>query len=64
MWRSDDPATDEDALPSIESLTIEPDRGPADVREEVNHLLGVGARRVRYQPDRPDVSWLREEMGI
>jgi hypothetical protein len=35
-----------------------------DVREEVNHLLGIGARRVRYQPDRPDVSWLREEMGI
>ena len=46
MWHTPgDPATDEDSLPSIEALTIEPDRGSAEVRDEVRHLLGIGARR-------------------
>ena len=53
-----------DALPTIESLTIEPEHTPADVRDEMNFALGIGARRVRYRPDGPDVSDLREAMGI
>ncbi len=65
MWPGDgDPAVDEDSLPSIEALTIEPERSPADVPAEVNHLLGIGARRVRHRPDGPDVSELRERMGL
>ncbi len=66
MWHTPgDPGSDEDSLPPIEALTIEPDRGPADIRDEMNHQLGIGARRVRYQPpDRPDVSALREELGL
>ncbi|HCU95074.1 MAG TPA: hypothetical protein DHU96_21135 [Actinobacteria bacterium] len=57
-------AADEASLPPIEALTIEPGRGPADVRDEVNHMLGIGTRRVRYGQDGPDVTGLREELGI
>lgn len=65
MWPgSGDPAADEGSLPDIASLTIEPPADPADVREAVNHQLGIGARRVRYQPPDPHVQALREELGI
>lgn len=66
MWPgSDDLAAGEDGLPPIEALTIEPERSPADIREEVNHLLGVGVRRVHYRPpDRPDISGLRDGLGL
>lgn len=66
MWPgTDGPDADEDSLPDIASLTIEPERSPADVIEEMNRLLGVGVRRARYQPsDGPDVSALKAQMGL
>jgi hypothetical protein len=63
MW-PDDADLDMDALPSIEALTIEPEHTPADVRDEMNRLLGVGVPRRRYQPDGPDVEHIRKAMGI
>ncbi len=35
---------------------------PADVLAESRHLLGIGPRRVRYRPDGPDVSTVREAL--
>ena len=65
MWpASEGPGGGEDALPEIASLTVEPARGPADVREEVNHLLGIGLPRVRYKPEYPGIAELRKELGL
>jgi hypothetical protein len=44
------------------------DTGPAlppdEVREQVSESLGIGARRVRYAGGLPDVSDLREQLGL
>jgi hypothetical protein len=45
----------EDVLPGgLDSRRPEPPADPADAREAVRHQLGIGARRVRHQPGRPD----------
>jgi hypothetical protein len=55
----------EGGLPSAEELLGEPaDRSPAELVEDMRHLLGFGDRRVRYRDDGPDVSGLRQELGL
>ncbi len=41
-----------------------PDLSPAEVVEDARHLLGIGARRVRYGDGLPDVSGLAEGMDL
>jgi hypothetical protein len=53
-------------LPSFEDLTAGgPERDHRDVVSDMNQLLGIGTPRERWQdPDRADVSDLRDELGI
>lgn len=45
-------------------VTYKSDAHPADILAEVNHSLGIGVRRVRYQPpDGPDISDLKAALG-
>jgi hypothetical protein len=61
----EDPGPD---LPSIEELTIEPpgpDRSPAELSAIMRHSMGLADAPPR-QPDtdRPDVSAIRQELGL
>lgn len=44
-------------------LSTGPDLSPAEVIEDTRHLLGLGARGVRYGDGLPDVGDLRGKLG-
>ena len=56
----------DDVLPGgLDGWEPESPADQADVRGEVSHLLGIGVPRRRYRPPGgPDVSALREAMGL
>ena len=54
-------AGDEPSLPDISELTGQPG-DPHATMAEVRHTLGIGVRRVRFQP--PDMGDLADELGL
>jgi hypothetical protein len=59
------PGPDGDGMPSAEDLfDPRPAASPAEVRDEMRRQMGHDVPRAPRPPDHPDVSGLREQLGL